>query len=89
MGVERIPVTGERDGSDASTSLFCFQFKNRRALPDWLFTWMSGICGTALRADKIGVLVLKVPRMKDADALVVLRWGDWVALHGQSKESTE
>lgn len=84
MGTERIPVTGERHGSDASTPMFCFQFKCRRMLPTWLFTWLDGITSTARRADKIGVLVLKLPRMRDAEALVVLRWGDWVALHGST-----
>jgi hypothetical protein len=83
MGVERQPVTGERDGADnAPHPMFCFQFKNRRMLPTWLFAWLSGITGAAARQDKIGVLVLKVPRMRDADALVVLKWSDWVQLHG-------
>jgi hypothetical protein len=87
MRVERIPVTGERCGSDASTSMFCFQFKNRRMLPTWLFAWLDGITGTAKRDDKIGILVLKIPRMKDSEALVVLRWSDWVALHGTDQET--
>lgn len=86
MGTERIPVTGERHGADAANGMFCFQFKMRRMLPSWLFTWMDGICGNAQTHGKIGVLVLKVPRMQDADALVVLRWKDWHALHGNSHE---
>lgn len=85
MGVERQPITGERDGADNATHpMFCFQFKKRNMLPAWLFAWLDGICGTAKRSDKIGVLVLKLPRMKDTDALVVLKWGDWVALHGEA-----
>jgi hypothetical protein len=85
MGVERQPVTGERDGADnAPHPMFCFQFKLRRMLPAWLFTWLGGIVATAQRAGKVGVLVLKLPRMADADALVVLRWRDWVDLHGPS-----
>lgn len=81
VGTERIPVTGERSGADGRTSLFCFQFKLRRSLPRWLFAWLAGISGTAQTQNRIGVLVLKVPRMPDAGAVVVLRWADWVALH--------
>jgi hypothetical protein len=83
MGVERQPVTGERDGADnAPHPMFCFQFKLRRMLPAWLFAWLGGIVATAERTGKIGVLVLKIPRMADADAMVVLRWRDWIDLHG-------
>lgn len=83
MGVERQPVTGERDGADnAPHPRFAFQFKLRGAIPGWLFTWLAGIVATAGRNHKIGVLVLKRPQMDDADAVVLLRWRDWVDLHG-------
>ena len=82
MGVERIPVTGERHGADASTSMFCFQFKLRAMLPSWMWVWLAGIVTTATGDGKIGVLVLKTPSMEDGDSLVVLRWRDWVDLHG-------
>src|SRR5688572_25541075 len=82
MGTERIPVTGERDGADGATGLFAFQFKLRRSLPAWLGLWLAGIVGHAEARGKVGVLVLKRPRQEDADALVVLRWRDWVDLHG-------
>ena len=85
MGVERQPVTGERAGADnAPHPLFCFQFKLRRALPRWAWEWLAGIVATAARDGKIGVLVVKRPRQRDDEALVVLRWADWVALHGSS-----
>lgn len=87
VGTTRIPVTGERHGADGRTNLFAFQFKLRRSLPAWIFAWLDGICGAA--GDKTGVLVLKRPRMKDADALVVLRWRDWVALHGDSADEVK
>jgi hypothetical protein len=89
MGVERIPVTGERDGADCATSLFCIQLKLRRSLPRWLWTWLNGIVGNAEAAGKIGVLVLKKPHQRDVDALVVLRWGDWVQLHGSQPPEDE
>ena len=37
----------------------------------------------AERAGKVGVLVLKRPRMLDEEAVVIVRWKDWVALHGE------
>lgn len=84
MGVERQPVTGERDGADnAPHPLFCFQFKLRRCIPVFLFRWLSGIVATAERNGKVGVLVMKAPRMRDEDAVVMVRWKDWVDLHGR------
>src|SRR4249920_104402 len=82
MGTERIPVTGERHGADGATALFCFQFKLRNVFPLWLWEWMHEIATTGTRHGKVGVLVLKRPRQRDEDALVVLRWKDWIDLHG-------
>ena len=82
MGTERIPVTGERAGADGATSLFAFQFKLRRSLPGWLWAWLAGIVSHAEDKGKVGVLVLKKPRQRDDEALVVLRWKDWRDLHG-------
>jgi hypothetical protein len=81
-GGQRIPVTGERDGSDVDHPVFCFQLKVRRALPAWLFTWLGGIVATAQRKHRIGVLVLNLPRRPRRHALVIVRWEDWVSLHG-------
>lgn len=88
MNVERIPVTGERAGADARTNLFAFQFKNRKVIPGWLFRWLAGIVQSAGR-DQVGVLVLKRPRQRDRDALVILRWSDWVELHGKAEPHGE
>lgn len=82
VGTERIPVTGEREGADGATSLFAFQFKLRRSLPGWLWEWLGGIVAHAEPKGKVGILVLKKPRQKDTEALVVLRWKDWCDLHG-------
>lgn len=81
-GGQRIPVTGERHGSDVDHPLFAYQLKVRRALPAWLFTWLAGIVANAKRTDRVGVLVLNLPRKPRRGALVVLRWDDWVSLHG-------
>lgn len=87
VGTERIPVTGERFGADGSNAMFCFQFKLRSAMPAWLWEWLAGIVSAGARTGKVGVLVLKKPRQKDEDALVVLRWKDWVDLHGKASET--
>lgn len=83
VGTTRIPVTGERHGADFEDALACYQLKVRNSLPGWLFTWLSGICWNAGPKGKIGVLVLNRPRRRRQDALVIVTWGDWVALHGQ------
>lgn len=84
---ERIPVTGERNGADGTTNRFAFQFKLRRSLPAWIFAWLAGICASAARSGKIGVLIVKRPRMRDDDALVMLRWSDWIDLQGVRSEA--
>jgi hypothetical protein len=81
-GGQRIPVTGERHGSDVDHSLFAFQLKVRRALPAWLFDWLGGIVANATKRGKIGVLILNRPRQPRRNALVILRWQDWCDLHG-------
>ena len=91
VGETRIPVTGERDGADfGAQAPFRYQLKIRKALPAWLFTWLSGIVATAKRAgpDVTGVLVLNRPRSPRRHALVILRWDDWVDLVGTPSVAT-
>lgn len=86
LGGTRIPVTGiDRDGADILTPRFAVQSKLRRALPAWLFDWTHGICATATTTGRIGVLVLRKPRQERKDALVVLRYADFLALMGTPK----
>jgi hypothetical protein len=82
VGTERIPVTGERCGADFASGPFRYQLKVRRSLPTWLFRWLEGIVGNCVGTSHTGVLVLNRPRRPRRDALVVLRWSDWVAEHG-------
>ncbi len=89
VGTQRIPVTGERHGSDFTDAIACYQIKARRSLPSWLWGWMVGIQATAARHDKAGVLVLKRPGDLDEEALVILSWKDWVDLHGTSEDAPE
>jgi hypothetical protein len=88
VGVERIPVTGERHGADFEDAMFCYQAKLRRIVPSWLDAWLAGIRGNAAPKGKIGVLLLKRPRMRDDETLVVLSWRDWIDLHGEPKSIT-
>jgi hypothetical protein len=86
MGVERIPVTGERDGSDFEDAIGCYQVKSRKCIPGWLADWLAGITGTARRKNKAGVLVLHQPGQPRTEAIVVTTWSDWVSLHGEPHE---
>lgn len=86
LGGRRIPVSGvDRHGADVETPMFHVQAKLRKSLPAWLFDWLGGICGTTPDG-KIGILILRTPRMKNAEALVVLRYSDWKDLHGKAEE---
>jgi hypothetical protein len=84
VGQRRVPVTGERHGADfvGQDGAFCYQLKIRRSLPTWLFDWLAGIVANAAGTGRTGVLVLNRPRTPRRDALVILRWSDWVAEHG-------
>ena len=82
LGGQRIAVTGkDRADRDVEAGMFWYQLKLRKSLPTWIFEWLSGIVG-ACPQGKVGVLILRAPRMKDDDALVILRYRDWVDLHG-------
>ena len=87
LGGQRIPVTGlGRDAADVVTPMFHIQVKLRNSLPSWLWAWVSGICMDA-EAGKIGVLILKRPGERDTEGLVVMRYGDFVDLHGKPEAS--
>lgn len=62
--------------------LFHVQVKLRKALPVWLWAWLTGIRLQATPSGKIGILVLKKPRMRDIDGLVVMSYSDFIDLHG-------
>lgn len=89
LGGARIPVTGiDRNGADIVTPLFHVQSKLRKSIPAWLGAWLGGIVSTTPDG-KIGILVLRKPRQERKDALVVMRFGDFVELHGNpSAEDT-
>ena len=83
MGGKRIPVTGERDGSDVDAGPFQYQCKLRRGVPSYLREWLRGIVAAGERSGgATGVVVWKAPNARDDDAVVVLRLKDWQDLHG-------
>jgi hypothetical protein len=89
-GVERQPVTGERDGSDCKEHpVFVFQVKLRKAVPKTIRDWSDSIHRAAQRQQKTGVLIVKEPGKHDDNALVIVRYRDWVELHGTPKEPEE
>jgi len=87
LGTERIPVTGERNGADALTPMFAYQFKKRsKSTPPSksLLAWLDGICEAAERAGngRVGVVVWQRSQgCLDSESLVVLKLEDWEALH--------
>jgi hypothetical protein len=77
----RIPVTGERAGADVLSDRYAFQVKSRKTIPTWLWAWLAGIVGSAMRSKRIGVLVLKRPNDRLlTHGLVVLRFADWLEI---------
>lgn len=89
LGGERVPVTGKgRADRDVETPLLYVQTKFRKAIPDWLFEWMDGICITAKPVGKTGVVVMAQPGMEAGDALVIMRLRDFAGLHGGGQRKT-
>jgi hypothetical protein len=81
----RRPVTGiDRADGDVFTAMFEVQCK-LRPQPGFLNAWLSGICATASARNRIGIVVWKSPGSgkPDGDALVIMRWRDFVDLHGE------
>lgn len=66
--------------------VFCLQMKLRRAIPKCIRQWSDGIADLARRQRKVGILIVKEPRLHDDNALVILRYRDWVELHGNRKD---
>ena len=86
---KRRPVTGlDRGDGDVFTAMFEIQCKCRGVIPSYLTGWLAGIRRTAAARGRIGVVVWKQPGQgrPDAEALVVMRFADFVDLHGTPKD---
>jgi hypothetical protein len=86
IGGHRRPVTGcDRNDGDVFSQRFELQCKCRGGQPTYLLEWLKGICATATARGRLGVVVWKQAGRgyDDADALVVLRWQDFVTLVGK------
>lgn len=84
---QRVPVTGlDRHGADVRTPLFSVQVKLRNTLPDWLWGWLDGIRGSARGEGRVGILVLRKPRQRASEGIVVMSYADFLDLHGQPGE---
>src|SRR2546428_12379068 len=81
LGTHRIPVTGERAGADFADGMFAYQAKLGRRCPAYLRAWLAGILAAGERRGLVGVVVWKPKGARDEEALVVLRFRDWVELH--------
>ncbi len=81
LGTQRLPVTGERAGADFCDGMFAYQAKLGRRLPAYLQRWLAGIVAAGERRGRVGVVVWKPKGARDRDALVVVRFADWRALH--------
>lgn len=82
-GGQRIPVTGERAGSDIVSDMFCIQAKLRKRMPTFLSDWLDGIRAAAAKHGKIGIVIWKTPGRHDDNAVVLLSLKDWQDLHGK------
>jgi hypothetical protein len=92
LGGRRRPVTGiDRGDGDVFTPMFEVQVKLRNGQPVYLKQWLADICRTAAARDKVGVVVWKTPGSgrPDDEALVVMRWRDFVDLHGVPAEAAD
>ena len=88
LGTTRIPVTGiDRDGADVSHGPFVYQCKLGRRFPSYLRDWLDGIRATGKRTNQVGVVVWREKGTRTADALVCLRWADWVDIVGEPKDA--
>ena len=90
LGGRRIPVTGiDRHGSDVTTPMFEIQTKRRKGVPSYLREWLDGICATADKSGRTGIVIWTEPGRQDSSALVVVRLCDWIELHGVPHQETE
>lgn len=83
LGTTRIPVTGiDRHGADVRHGPYVYQVKLGRKFPSYLISWLDGIRHTGKHTGQTGVVVWKANGARIDNALVCLRWQDWVDIVG-------
>ena len=83
---------GWRCGADGEDGLFVYQFELGRRMPSYPREWLAGIRGAGARRrrpEKTGVVAWKPLGALHADAVVLVAWADWVALHGQVRQDAK
>ncbi len=92
LGLERIPVSGrQRDigGADFEDGLVCFSMKHGYTQPGYIKGWLIAICNHAASKDKLGAVIWQKKFGKMKDSLVVMRFSDWVQLHGGGEKDDD
>lgn len=87
VGTERVGPSDETGGPDFIAGPVCFQAKSGYRPPAYLLQWLDGIRCAAEFRRLLGAVVWKAKGAHDADALVFMRWGDWVQLFGEPRPS--
>lgn len=91
-GCERTPVSGrqqDKGGLDWENGMFAAQVKLGYNEPGYLRAWLNQIVGHAQRLGKVGIVIWKPKRTHDDNALVILRYADWLELHGRVRPGVE
>lgn len=72
-------------GADWETPMFAASIKLGYAMPKYLGDWLDAIREWVDRhkRDRVPLVIWKPLHGKDADAVVILRYSDWVQLHGE------
>lgn len=84
MGTTRIGPTGD-DGADFISDDFAVQCKLRKTLPKWLLDAVDNAVAAASDG-RFGFALIKKKRMRDNDAIVLMRYGDFERLFDTKKD---
>ena len=79
----RIPVLG-RKGPDFENDTVCGQVKLRKHRPANLTHWLDDVNEDAHRKGKVGVVFWRTPGEDHDQAVVILRYADYLRLCGQA-----
>lgn len=78
-GIERAGPTGMADGD--AHALFSIECKLEKAVPSYLGAVMAQAISHS-PVEKVPIVVVKKPGLEMRDAFVIVRFQDWIDLHG-------